>query len=136
MSIIDLPVQTGSPDVGFSSNYAYTTFLEGVQIGFRFYTNKPSDAWFFDITDVNFNPLVAGLGLSVGLDLLFPYRSLGADVIPPGILYCADLRAQGDGPGFDPTVSAFENKTHQLRYVTSDHVYPDSQSCLPCSPST
>ena len=125
MTILTLPVQTGNPGIGFSSHYSYTTFLEEVQIGFRFYTNKPDDSWFFDITDVNFNPLVAGLGLSVGLDLFFPYRSLGPTVIPPGILYCADLRAEGDSPGFDPVLDSFENSTHELRYATSDHVFAD-----------
>jgi len=125
MSIVDLPVQTGDPEVGFSSNFAYTVFLEGVQVGLRFYTNKPDNSWFFDITTVNFEPVVAGLGLAVGLDLFFPYRSLGITVIPPGILYCEDLRAEGDSPGFDPTVNSFQNDTHQLRYVSSDHVYAD-----------
>jgi hypothetical protein len=121
MSIIDLPVQVGTPEVGFSTNFQYTVFLEGVQFGLIFYTEKPDDQWFFDITDVNFERVVAGLGLAVGLDLLFPYRSLGA-AIPPGILYCVDLT----GNGADPTVAAFENETHVVRYMTSDQAFPDA----------
>lgn len=118
MSILELPVQVGDPEIGFSSNYSYTTFLDGVQVGLRFYTNKPDDSWFFDITTVNFEPVVAGLGLAVGLDLLFPYRSKG-DLIPPGILYCVDLTGEGN----DPTVESFQNQTHVLRYMTADQAF-------------
>ena len=119
MSIIDLPVQVGDPDIGFSTNFRYTVFLEGSQFGLVFYTNDPDDSWFWDLTDVNFEPVVAGLGLAVGLDMLFPYRSLG-DVIPPGVLYCVDL----SGNGSDPTVSSFQDGTHVLRYMTSDQAFP------------
>lgn len=119
MSILELPVQTGNPEIGFSSNFAYTTFLEGVQVGFVFKTNKPDDSWFFDITTPNGEPVVMGLGLAVGLDLLFPYRSKGS-LIPPGILYCVDL----SGEGSDPSLESFQNKTHVLRYMTSDEAFP------------
>lgn len=119
MSILDLPVQTGDSEIGFSSNLRYTIVLDGVQIGFTFFTNQHSDSWFFNIETVNFVPVVAGLGLSVGSDLFFPYRSLG-DAIPPGILYCVDLT----GAGTDPKVNSFENKTHILRYMTSDQAFP------------
>ena len=88
MTILELPVQSGNPDIGFSSNFAYTILLEDVQFGLTFKTNKPDDSWFMDISTVNFEPVVLGLGLAVGSDLLFPYRSLG-DLIPPGILYCS-----------------------------------------------
>lgn len=121
MSILELPVQAGNPDIGFTSNFAYTIFLEGVQIGLTFKTNKPDDSWFFDISTVNFDPVVVGLGLAVGLDLFFPYRSKGA-LIPPGILYCVDL----SGNGSDPGVDAFENKTHVLRYMSSDQSFPET----------
>ena len=118
MSIIDLPVQIGDPNIGFSTNFRYTVFLEGTQFGLVFYTEKPDDQWFFDLTTVNFEPVVAGLGLSVGLDLLFPYRSLG-EAIPPGILYCVDLSGEGN----DPTVESFQNGTHVLRYMTADQAF-------------
>ena len=119
MSILELPVQSGNSEIGFSSNFSYTILLEGVQLGLVFKTNKPDDSWFMDITTVNFEPVVMGLGLAVGLDLLFPYRSKG-DLIPPGLLYCVDL----SGGGSDPTVDSFENKTHALRYMTSDQAFP------------
>ena len=121
MSIIDMPVQTGDSEIGFSSNFSYTIILEGVQLGLTFKTNKPDGSWFFDIGTVNFEPVVMGLGLSCGLDLLFPYRSKGAR-IPPGVLYCVDL----SGNGSDPAVDSFENKTHILRYMTSDQAFPAS----------
>ena len=50
---------------------------------------------------------------------LWPYRSKG-DLIPPGILYCVDL----SGDGSDPTLESFQNKTHVLRYMTSDEAFP------------
>lgn len=121
MSVLELPVQSGNPDTGFSSNFSYTIILEGVQLGLTFKTNKPDGSWFFDITTVNFEPVVMGLGLSCGLDLLFPYRSKG-DQIPPGVLYCVDLT----GAGLDPVVDSFEKKTHVLRYMTSDQAFPES----------
>jgi len=121
MSVLELPVQVGDPAIGFTSNFQYTIFLEGVQFGLVFKTNKPDDSWFMDITTVNFEPVVMGLGLAVGLDLLFPYRSKGAR-IPPGVLYCVDL----SGNGSDPAVDSFENKTHVLRYMTSDQAFPSS----------
>lgn len=120
MSIIDLPVQAGNTIIGVTSNFGYNVLLEGVQFRLTFYTNKPEDNWFFDISDADGTPAVMGLGLSVGLDLLFPYRSLG-DVIPPGVLYCVDL----SGNGSDPTVDAFENETHVVRYMTSDQAFPE-----------
>ena len=118
MSILELPVQSGNPEIGFSSNYAYTIFLEGVQFGLTFKTNKPADSWFMDISTVNFEPVIMGLGLAVGLDLLFPYRSKGV-LVPPGILYCVDL----SGAGTDPVVDSFENQTHALRYMSSDQAF-------------
>lgn len=119
MSIVELPVQSGNSEIGFSSNFSYTILLDGVQFGLTFKTNKPDDSWFFDIQTVNFEPVVMGLGLAVGLDLLFPYRSKG-DLIPAGILYCVDL----SGAGSDPVVDSFENKTHVVRYMSADQAFP------------
>jgi len=120
MSIIDLPVQKGDPEEGFSSQFSYTIILEGRRHGLRFYTNGIDGLWYFDLTDTNFDPVVVGLGLSVGVDLLFPYRHL-SDLVPPGVLYCVDL----SGVGSDPTTDSFlETGTHLVRYMTSDQAFP------------
>ena len=121
MSVLSIPVQIGNPVHGFSSQFTTTVLLEERRYAFSFYTNKPQDSWFFDILDpVTLEPAIAGLGLAVGLDLLYPYRYLGIEIIPPGILYVNDTV----GSGKDPSLTSFQDEDAILYYCTSDECSP------------
>jgi hypothetical protein len=94
-----------------------TLVLDGIRVQFSTYTNRENNVWYLDIRDVDGAPLVLGIALVPGLDLLFPYRYLE---LPPGILFVVD---QSGVPQTDPTLSAFINGDAGLFYATADTVF-------------
>lgn len=56
---------------------SFTTVLNGVEYGLTFKWNGDYDGWTLDIDDVNNDPLVHGIGLMTGADLLEQYQYLG-----------------------------------------------------------
>lgn len=87
--------------------YTTSVRLDGQRYTFRFYASKVDRLWYFDIEDA-----IYGVGLSVGVDLLFPYRYLGTALIPPGILWVADKGLDGS----DPDLSAWTERRASLHY--------------------
>ena len=84
---------------------------------FSFYAAAGADGelqWYFDLAVVPGAPILAGIGLAVGLDLLFPYRHLD---VPPGPLFVR-------GPSADPTERGFFDGNWSVAYL--DGVTPDA----------
>lgn len=90
------------------SHHVTSVELDGRRYLFRFYTNKTARAWFWDLGDH-----ARGLRLTTGVDLLYPYRYLGVEACPPGILWVADL----EGLGRAPDLTSFAEKRHALLYA-------------------
>ena len=126
MSTYSIQVQTGNAARGYSSQHTSTVLLEGRRYAFSFYTNTMSGpgrigSWFFDVlnpTDLSVE--VGGLGLAVGLSLLYPYRYKGASIIPPGTLYVQDVA----GRRADPALDTFALGQARVLYTSSDEVSP------------
>jgi hypothetical protein len=89
-----------------------TLTLDGVRFRLDTYTNKFDGAWYMDLRDFEDEPLVLGIALVTGLDLLFPYRYLA---IPAGILFLNSLT----GERVDPGLTSFEDEAMALYYQTA-----------------
>jgi hypothetical protein len=61
------------------------------------YCLTPEGGWIMDINDVNSNPLICGIPLVTGCDLLGQYKY----IIPTGMLYCATDGNPPATPSFD-----------------------------------
>lgn len=101
-----------------SSNLKTTMVLDGVQIGFEFFYNGFSDRWQMNLLNPQtLDPFLSGLGLTLGTDLLGPYRYLGdQNLIPPGPLWVLDI----EGLGNDPTKDSFLEGRSALLYQTQN----------------
>lgn len=106
MSIIQLSPQFRPEDKHTSQSLT----LDGVRFQLVTYTNKADNGWYMDLLDINGNAVVKGIGMAVGLDLLYPYRYKGN--LPPGILFLQDLA----GTREDPVLASFENEDVGLYY--------------------
>ena len=91
-----------------------TLTLDGVRFQLVTYTNKADSSWYMDLLDINGNAIVIGIGMAVGLDLLYPYRY--KDNLPPGILFLQDTA----GPRTDPTLESFDERSVGLFYQEVD----------------
>jgi len=98
------------PDAAVSRFESTAKLETGGVWKFVFWTNTQDGGWFFDLYDASDNPLVLGLGLSVGVDLLYPYRYLD---VPPGILWVEDVAQTGADPG----LTAFADGDAILYYM-------------------
>lgn len=85
--------------------------LDGGRYRIVYKTNKQEGSWYFDLYDANGAPLVLGLGLVAGVDLLWPYRYRD---VPPGVLFCSP---HGSGAFVDPGLDAFVQGTHSMIYI-------------------
>lgn len=63
--------------------------------------------WALDLYDAQANPLVRGIGVTPGIDLLYPYRHLA---VPAGSLVCWTV------DGLDPDLTAFAEDRARLLY--------------------
>jgi hypothetical protein len=71
MSVFSIPLQVGTPQ-------ALSIQLGGVTYQLTFlYRNDPNAGWTVDIADAAGNPIVQGIPLVTGADLLAQYRHLG-----------------------------------------------------------
>ena len=75
-----------------------TVVLDGQRYRFDFRYNKRDDSWYMSLFDANDDPLVLGIALALGLDLLFPYRY---KAVPPGPLFVEDLSRTDTECGLD-----------------------------------
>lgn len=75
-----------------------TVVLNGVSYGFGFtYADAPDGGWIMDIADAAGNPLVCGIPLVTGCDLLAPFAYLGIG----GKLFVATDGDSGAVPTYD-----------------------------------
>jgi hypothetical protein len=105
MSIREIIVQRRDTETHLSR----TVTLDGVTVRLDTYTNKADSSWYLDVFDENDVPLVQGIALAAGLDLLFPYKYLD---VPPGILFVNDHLGTVD----DPDLSTFIEQRASLYY--------------------
>jgi len=105
MAIIEITAQFREED----KHTSQTLTLDGVRFRLDTYTNKADGRWYLDLFDDAGAPIVLGIGLATGLDLLYPYRYLD---VPAGILFVNDLA----GPQEDPGLDAFKDKAAALYY--------------------
>jgi hypothetical protein len=72
--------------------------LNGINYIFRLrYCFTPMGGWILDIYDQNASPLICGIPLVTGCDLIGQYRYVGI----PGSLYCASDGDPQEAPHFD-----------------------------------
>lgn len=90
-----------------------TLTLDGVRFQLDTYTNRADGSWYMDLFDTDGTPLVQGIALVTGLDLLYPYRYLP---VPAGVLFVNDL----DGPRTDPGLDSFTDKEAALYYQSAE----------------
>lgn len=96
-----------------TTNVAVIVDLDGLTYRLDLKTNKRADAWTLDIYDGQGGPLVLGLHLAAGVDMLYPYRSLA---VPPGKMY---VSPRGETYG-DPVIASFAAGTHALYYAEAE----------------
>ena len=98
-----------------------STTLSGTSYVIQYNWVQRLQRWHFDMLQTNGDPIVRGVKLVVGPDLLARFR---ADPrIPPGGLFVVNsiqLHANED-PGW----GSFEGETHALYYVTSETTSAD-----------
>lgn len=66
-----------------AANQAFATTVSGAEYGLKLKWNGAASCWMLDISDATGNPLVSGIPLITGADLLEQYRYLGI----PGQLF-------------------------------------------------
>jgi hypothetical protein len=91
MQIID----TVTPQSFF---YVENVPLEGASYGLGFYWNVRASAWFFDIDDPFGNPVVHGLRITAGRNLLV--QSVNS-LQPPGVFFVWDTSGGDVDPGIN-----------------------------------
>lgn len=71
MAVFAIPLQVGTPQT-------FSIQLSGVTYRLTFlYRNDPNGGWTVDIADVAGNPIVQGIPLVTGADLLAQHKDLG-----------------------------------------------------------
>ena len=84
--------------------------LNGTDYRLTFYWNSPANCWMLDLADADSNPMIQGIPVVTGLDLLYQYKYLGV---------AGSLVVQTD---YDtPAVPTFENLgvTGRVYFVVS-----------------
>lgn len=81
-----------------------------------FKQNKQTNTWFMDLFDSLGAPLVLGMGLSAGIDILYPYK---ARQVPPGKLFVSPQF----GAFVDPDLDAFEEGEAIIYYITEAEAF-------------
>jgi hypothetical protein len=111
MSTLKIEVQQNQ-----SRNLRITLLLDDVRVGFEFFWNGFSGLWNFNVLNpATLEPVISGLGLSLGTNLLGPYAYLiDQGIIPPGVLWVQDIA----GLGVDPGLDSFVNGEAVLFYQT------------------
>lgn len=109
MAITQITVQFREED----KHTSQTLTLDGVRFQLDTYTNKADGSWYMDLRNTDGDPIVLGIALATGLDLLYPYRYLG---VPSGVLFVNDLA----GPREDPGLDTFTDQGAALYYQDAE----------------
>lgn len=111
-----MPILDITPTITSDTSHIVTQpTLDNVLFQIDYYKNKRTNLWCMDLFDNLSQPLVLGIGLRAGIDLLWPYRSLE---VPAGVLFVAP---QGTGL-VDPSLTAFENGLASIYYIPEAEV--------------
>lgn len=102
MSVFEIPVT--------AANQSVTIRLDGTDYILRWVWRDEASAWALDVSDSGGAPIVRGIPILPGLDLLGPYRHLGF----VGKLY---VQSEGD-PLQEITYDGF-GTVHKLYYVSA-----------------
>lgn len=84
--------------------------LAGVTYGMRFYWCAPGESWMMDVADNDGVPLVQGIPLNTGADLLAPYAYLG---------FGGQLIVETDFNRYAPPTSSNLGSQSHLYFVTT-----------------
>ena len=106
MSLVAINLQP----TGEETHHSASVELDGARYTLTAYTNAIDEAWYLDIESADGAAVVRGLGLAVGMDLLFPYRYLD---LPPGPLFVHDQGLEGS----DPDLAAFADGRAAIFYL-------------------
>lgn len=87
-----LPTRTDVPI------YSFGVDLEGVTYQFTFRWNSRDASWYFDLADVEGNPLLSGRKVVLGAFLLARFRTAG---LPPGEIQAVDTSGANVEAGID-----------------------------------
>ena len=112
-----MAIQEVTVQVNDSDHLSTRVELDGVEFRLDFYVTKSpnlttgvvTQVWYLDLYDSADNPLVLGIGLATGIDILYPYRALE---VPAGKLF---VNPTG-GVSVDPTVNTFSEDEAVLYY--------------------
>jgi hypothetical protein len=107
--IIQITPQFRKEDKHTSQTFTF----DGVRFTLDTYTNRADGSWYMDLSDSVGVPIVIGIALVTGLDLLYPYRYLP---VPAGVLFINDLA----GPRQDPGLDSFEDEEVALYYQNAE----------------
>lgn len=110
-------LQEVTVQVNRSDHLSTVVFLDNASYRLDFYTTKVPDlttgtvaqCWYLDLYDGANTPLVLGIGLVTGIDILFPYHARG---VPPGKLFVSPQNTSF----IDPTVDTFDDDEALLFY--------------------
>jgi hypothetical protein len=108
MSVLELDVQPTGVESRFTAFY----LLDGARYRLTFYTNTVDSSWYLDFENADATTRILGIGLTNGVDILYPYRHLD---VPPGALFVSM-----DDDGDDPDLSAFAANRAHLLYVDGE----------------
>ena len=78
--------------------FAFTTTLDDVAYGFRFYWNGRDDAWYFDAFDADAQPIMYGVKVVLGANL---GRTHHHPLVKTGALMAIDLSGELRDATFD-----------------------------------
>ncbi len=76
--------------------FNYRTRLDGTIYRFRFVWNIRNHLWLMDIRQSDDTPILLGVQVVVGTDLLGPFDNA---LLPPGQLFAVDTLNEGVSPG-------------------------------------
>jgi len=120
--------QTLTVQVNGSQHFSQWLTLDDVLFRLDFYvtrvieltTGEVISRWYLDLYDGGNSPIVMGIGVTTGIDILFPYR---AYKIPAGKLFVYPNVQVGNGTGYDdPTETTFEEDLAFVDYQTEAEV--------------
>lgn len=87
MTIYRIPTATSNK----ISDYVQSSVIDGREYILRFYWNQRQGTWFLDFFDQDNDPIVQGLALVLGADLL---KYVKDSRKPPGKMFLVDLTGQ------------------------------------------
>jgi hypothetical protein len=99
-----------------SSNYEYSTVLDGDEYIIRMTWNETSNSWYINVQAYNGDTVVSGIRMVSHFPLMVIYKSLDT---PMGAVVVIQ---KSSGPTLTPTRESFNDGTHELWYFTENDI--------------